>query len=240
LLNILTEGRVRGDPSKVDFKKLKVISIEEIDIPLMHFTMEVVECQKKVVSELSSLGCEIRRDVKKIEHMDNAVDIWAAMLEVGSRGGPNHWENLGKPNVVKELYKLANSEHSDFTFPCLVLCIIEFVQKFMPERLERFVEMGKDMKAKLLKLLGNDTILVFPSYMTPAPKHTQPMIYPIGWILFGIFNMMEVPVTQVPLGLNKNGLPLGIQIVAAPGNDVLTVATAIALEKKFGGWVEPK
>jgi fatty acid amide hydrolase 2 len=35
-------------------------------------------------------------------------------------------------------------------------------------------------------------------------------------------------------------LPLGIQIVAAPGNDVLTVATAIALEKKFGGWVEPK
>ena len=74
LLKILTEGRIRGDPSNVDLKKIKVISIEEIDILLMHFTKDVVNIQKKVVTELSSLGCEIRRDIKKIEHMEEAVN----------------------------------------------------------------------------------------------------------------------------------------------------------------------
>eukprot|EP01080_Neovahlkampfia_damariscottae_P003408 gene3408-5953_t len=236
LLKILSEGRIRGDPSNVDLKKIKVISIEEIDIFLMHFTRDVVNIQKKVVTELTNLGCEIRRDVKKIEHMEEAVDIWAALLEIDSRGGPGHWENLGKPNVFVELYKLLNQQQSDFTLPCIILCYIEYIQKLMPERLEKYYKLGEEMREKLINMLGNDTVLVFPSYMTPVPKHNQPKIYPISWVLQGIFNMMTTPVTQVPLGLNENGLPLGIQIVSAPGNDVLTVAVAIALEKKFGGW----
>ena len=139
-----------------------------------------------------------------------------------------------------ELYKILSGEKSDFTLPCIILCYIEYIQNLMPERLEKYYKLGKLMRDILLKILGNDTILLFPSYMTTVPKHDQPKIYPIGWILQGIFNMMGTPVTQVPLGLNENGLPLGIQIVSAPGNDVITIAVANALEKKFGGWVPPK
>ena len=45
--------------------------------------------------------------------------------------------------------------------------------------------------------------------------------------------------TQVPLGLGKKGLPLGIQVVAAHNNDRLALAVAQLLEKQFGGWVNP-
>lgn len=45
--------------------------------------------------------------------------------------------------------------------------------------------------------------------------------------------------TQCPLGLSSEGLPLGIQLVAAPYNDHLTLAVARYLEKAFGGWVLP-
>jgi fatty acid amide hydrolase 2 len=55
----------------------------------------------------------------------------------------------------------------------------------------------------------------------------------------GIFNILGFPVTQCPMGLNKNGLPIGVQVIAAPFNDHLTIAVANEIEKQFGGWVSP-
>ena len=51
--------------------------------------------------------------------------------------------------------------------------------------------------------------------------------------------MMEMPATQVPLGLNHKGLPLGVQVASISGNDHVTIAVAMELEKAFGGWVFP-
>jgi fatty acid amide hydrolase 2 len=53
------------------------------------------------------------------------------------------------------------------------------------------------------------------------------------------FNLLGMPVTQVPLGLNKRGLPLGVQVAATHANDHLTIAAALELERALGGWVDP-
>lgn len=55
----------------------------------------------------------------------------------------------------------------------------------------------------------------------------------------GIFNILGLPVTQCPLGLNQHGLPLGVQVVAGRFQDHLTLAVARHLERAFGGWKEP-
>lgn len=54
-----------------------------------------------------------------------------------------------------------------------------------------------------------------------------------------VFNLLSVPVTQCPLGLSSQGLPLGVQIVTTPYNDQYTIALANELEKAFGGWESP-
>ena len=54
-----------------------------------------------------------------------------------------------------------------------------------------------------------------------------------------IINVMQLPATQVPLGLGAEGLPLGVQIVAGPARDHVSVAVAQQLEREFGGWVAP-
>jgi fatty acid amide hydrolase 2 len=54
-----------------------------------------------------------------------------------------------------------------------------------------------------------------------------------------IFNMAGVPVTEVPLGLSAEGLPMGIQVAAGPGADHLSIAIALELEAVFGGWTPP-
>lgn len=98
---------------------------------------------------------------------------------------------------------------------------------------------GLAFKQELATLLGNDGILLYPPYTKPAPRHHTPMLFPVQWVYTAIFNAMELPVTQVPLGLDGQGLPLGVQVVASHGRDHLSIAVARWLEEDLGGWVPP-
>lgn len=55
-----------------------------------------------------------------------------------------------------------------------------------------------------------------------------------------IANSLGFPATHVPCGFDKNGLPVGIQVIAAPYQDRLCFAVAEKLEKLFGGWCPPR
>lgn len=58
-------------------------------------------------------------------------------------------------------------------------------------------------------------------------------------LFLGILNILGLPVTQCPLGLSRERLPLGVQVVAGKFQDRLPLAVALYLEKSFGGWVDP-
>lgn len=60
---------------------------------------------------------------------------------------------------------------------------------------------------------------------------------PYNYGFWCVFNALKLPVTQVPLGLGSDGLPVGLQIVTAPYKDHLSIALAKILEEEFGGWV---
>ena len=82
-------------------------------------------------------------------------------------------------------------------------------------------------------------VIVFPSHSTTAPHHNVPLRRPFNFVWTGIWNMMHTPATQVPMGLDRDGLPLGVQVVGGVGNDVLCIGAALALEKEVGGGVPP-
>jgi fatty acid amide hydrolase 2 len=54
-----------------------------------------------------------------------------------------------------------------------------------------------------------------------------------------VFNLLGLPATAVPLGLNGQGLPLGVQVVGPRDRDHIPIAVALELERVFGGWVPP-
>ncbi|GIY18870.1 fatty-acid amide hydrolase 2-A [Caerostris extrusa] len=88
-------------------------------------------------------------------------------------------------------------------------------------------------------LLDEDTVLLMPTLPFPASYHCG-MVPKLTVVCYtGIFNVLGLPVTQCPLGFNKEGLPHGIQIVGSKNNDPLTIACAVELEKTFGGWKSP-
>ncbi|NXW05325.1 FAAH2 hydrolase, partial [Fregetta grallaria] len=128
---------------------------------------------------------------------------------------------------------------SSHTLPAIALGLTEKLMKLNPGGNAKLVSMGKSLQEEMEALLGPDGVLLYPSHPTIAPRHHSPICMPFNFAYTAIFNVLGLPVTQCPLGLSSEGLPLGIQLVAASYNDHLTLAVAQYLEKAFGGWVLP-
>src|SRR3977135_2656141 len=82
-------------------------------------------------------------------------------------------------------------------------------------------------------------VLLHPAYPRTAPRHGRTVGRP--WLLTpsAVFNLAGVPAPEGPLGLAPRGLPVGVQVAAAPGHDHVAIAVALELERAFGGWVPP-
>lgn len=96
---------------------------------------------------------------------------------------------------------------------------------------------------KKLELLFSkkNTVLICPTMPNLAPYHDTSIKYFFDLGMLGIFNILKLPVTQVPLGLNFEGIPLGVQIIGNKFDDRLTIKTAELLEKEgIAKWVPPK
>ncbi|XP_037091608.1 fatty-acid amide hydrolase 2-like [Pollicipes pollicipes] len=128
---------------------------------------------------------------------------------------------------------------SDHTLPALLLALTERRLPADTESSRDFLRMCEALKAEFEATLGDDGVLLYPSHPTPAPYHLQPLFKGFNFAYTSIFNVLELPVSQVPLGLGSWGVPVGAQVVAARGRDHLTLAVAEELERLAGGWVCP-
>jgi fatty acid amide hydrolase 2 len=224
-----------GDPGKVSVGQLKVISIPGNGTNRV--SKDLQAAQERCETWLRSQGCTVERiQPAQLKH---SFDIWSTML--AAAGGPSFAELMGNGDRVEpvpELFKflVGSSPH---TLPAIMLALLEDLSALLPGREEKFLKMGEELENELNELLAGDSVLLYPSYSTPAPLHYKPLLSTFPWVYTAILNVMRLPVTQVPLGLNGQGVPLGIQVGARHGQDHLTMAVAMGLEEAFGGWAVP-
>ncbi|XP_075145388.1 fatty-acid amide hydrolase 2 [Haematobia irritans] len=137
-------------------------------------------------------------------------------------------------NPFVELFKKLIGQ-SEFT----LAAIYSLIDSLLPQDKEDMIRKAtKECKKALQDLLGSDGVLFYHSSPRTAPFHYYPLIKFSDFAYFSIFNVLHCPVTQVPMGLDSKGLPLGIQVVANDMNDRLCLAVAEELERKFGGWTK--
>ena len=106
------------------------------------------------------------------------------------------------------------------------------------KRNQRLIAAGRRIAERMQEVIG-DGVVLHPPMPGVAPKHGR-TVGRIWWAAeMGWFNLAGVPVTQVPLGLNARGVPLGVQVAAGPERDHVAIAVALELERVFGGWVPP-
>ncbi|GCB74033.1 hypothetical protein scyTo_0003117 [Scyliorhinus torazame] len=119
------------------------------------------------------------------------------------------------------------------------LVITEDLAKANHQSNVKLMNMSRNLQNEFSNLLGDDGVFLYPSHPKIAPRHHHPKLMPFNFAYTAIFNVLGLPVTQCPLGLSKDGLPLGIQLVANHHNDHLCLRVAQHLECAFGGWRNP-
>jgi len=224
-----------GDPDRVDPRSLRILVVPDNGwIPV---SSSLREAQRRAADALAARGARV--EVRRLEGLRDSLPVWSSMLHLA--GGPTFKELMGRGKAVDAFRELRRwlRGRSPHTLPAIGLGLLESAESLSHRRTASWARRGQTLRRELAGLLGNDGVLLYPPYPMSAPRHHVPLLPPLLWVYTAIFNALELPVTQVPLGLDPRGLPLGVQVVASHGCDHLSVAAARWLEEDLGGWVPP-
>lgn len=226
------------NPADVKVANLRIFYLEQF--PVFYANPVQKEMKEAVRAAVSRLGQITRPPLEsKHKYMSEAIQLWATRMSGGSKSSFDELLSAGKKvNFGLELAKSFFGE-SDFSLPANALALIEELADLPHEMQTHYLGHVQELKKYFDDLLGDDGVFICPTYTSTAPRHNMPLLKPLDFIYTALFNTLELPVTQVPMGFDANGLPVGIQVVANHFNDHMSMAVGIFLEKQFGGWKPP-
>ncbi|XP_038222594.1 fatty-acid amide hydrolase 2-like [Zerene cesonia] len=219
----------------VDVKKLKFYYLESSNDCLMSpLRPEMKDLMNRVIKNVKDkLNVEVHPYRHEgFNHMYRLWSYWMSKepenyftLATNSDKEPNGFIELAKKMIGMSKY-------------CLFL-IIRFIElRYLPLPNSKWAEeITKSLKDDLAQKLGDNGVLLLPSSPQATPYHYSCFLRPFNFGYFGIVNALKCPATQVPLGTNSGGLPIGLQVLSTRYNDALCLAVAQYLEKEFGGAV---
>ena len=230
----LVTGEPRlGDPASVSLEGLRVLISESAFVQPIR--RELLAARERAAGALAAAGARLER--VRLPKMRLAGEAYLAALSDG--GNASLAEILEQEGEDPRTLRAAVRRGGPHTTPLKVFLLLEQANRLSsPRRLGKAIAWGRAYAREIAETIG-DGVLLHPPLADVAPRHgrthgrlymTQPM---------AVFNLAAVPVTEVPLGLGARGLPLGVQVAAAPGRDHVSIAVALELERVFGGWVPP-
>ncbi|XP_028137975.1 fatty-acid amide hydrolase 2-A isoform X3 [Diabrotica virgifera virgifera] len=222
----------------VEVKTLNVYYIQNPkDCSVSPIRDELKYTLNRAVKHFKEISTTPPEELKNIEGTKFAGKLWKYWMSKES--GVNFMKDItdrtGEANPIVDTLKhfTVGSEYTTST-------IYNFINRLLPSPNETWaIKETEKLREQLLAKLGDNGVLLYPSAPFPASYHHAAYLRPWNFHYFVIWNVLKFPVTQVPMGLNKEGLPVGIQVVAAPYQDHLCIVVAKELEKAFGGYVPP-
>lgn len=199
-----------------------------------------IETALKKVVEFLKKQFKIDAEEKNIKILSKTIPIWLANMKTQKRFGEYLMNKESKFRLLLEIFKNMLGLSAN-TFIALVTALVDYTGvKFGSEKYKHFLRKRDEMEKIFCELLGDNGVFLYPTHPTTAPYHNEPVVKPFNYSYTAAINCLGMPATTVPLGLSREGLPIGIQVVANYNQDRLCLAVAEELEKAFGGWVEPQ
>ena len=234
----------------VDISSLRVVSIVD-DRTASPVLQSSLDDELRSIHHQVEAALERRHGVKveraRLSKLRCTADLWSVAMS--DLGGPDMAQRLYDLNyngasAWRSLAELARWSigRSNHTFIALFTALLDSsMKRTIPEsKKQKSRQIRAALEAEVEELVGNNGVLLFPSHAVVAPRHDSPLLTPMNFAYTALFNLTGMPSTQCPLGLGKDGVPIGIQVAALHGQDRLTLAVARDLEEAFGGWVPPQ
>jgi fatty acid amide hydrolase 2 len=225
-----TRSLTLGDPACVSIQGLTVaVSEKTTYLPV---AKDVRDARERVVNALAAAGAHIRRvPLRSIRRATEAflatsAEVGGSLEEIITKAG-------SPPITVKAILRRTGGHN--------LMTLLAIIGERLPgtdRRMRRAQAAGRALREEITAVIG-DGVLLHPPFARTAPRLHTTTMRPWLQTPCSVFNLAGVPVTQVPLGLNSRGLPLGVQVAASHGQDHLTISVAQHLERTLAGWVPP-
>lgn len=213
----------------VDVSKLNVFYIEEFGWSLTVTPVQAYVKQAVITAAnyLYNLGCDVR--ITRPKHLNDGFEVCSAK-EFYMKGVPEFLQKSNSPgeakNIIWEWLKcfVHQSKHS---YSGLSFYLVYKMKSWLlPEsKIVTYDEKLKEIETHLLRILKDTGVLILPTFPTHAFYHYFLPSHLSGVMYTTLFNVLGFPATSVPL-MQHNGLPIGVQVVAAPYQDRLCFAVA--------------
>lgn len=220
---------------KTDLKKLRyfyVSSSGDIKCSPVHSQLQrVMTRMVDYFQDLAPSGVQ-KVTLSGTEHTSKMWRYWMTQE-------PANFNNLlGNGRQLNPFVELAKklTGNCEFTLAS-VYSLIDAI--LPPENADKIKEITRQLDQELTELLGDDGVLFYHSTTHSAPYHYSAFVNVYNFGYWCLFNVLHMPATQVPLGLDPDGLPLGIQVVAGRNRDRHCLAVAEEIERVFNGRIPP-
>jgi fatty acid amide hydrolase 2 len=221
-----------GDPTSVDLAGLRVVVSQEAW--LRPVSGELLAARERAAGALAAAGARV--ESRSMRDLRRALELYLITL---SAAGEITIREIVEGEGMAVGWRQIVRRGGDHSFALRLALGAERLVARMPQRRSRKVLAAGESFADEMAATIGDGVLLHPPLTGVAPKHGRTVGRP-WWVLnMAVFNLSGAPVTQVPLGLGREGLPLGVQVAARHGRDHVSIAVALELERVFGGWVPP-
>jgi Asp-tRNA(Asn)/Glu-tRNA(Gln) amidotransferase A subunit family amidase len=233
LLRVMADAPASlGEPDDVPLAGLTVTTVE--DSSRISLSQAQRDARERAVGALIAAGASVR--CVHLPSWRRAISPYLAALQDGSGSSHPTLKLLEESGEERPSWRSLASREVPYTVPTRVALAAEL----LPERTRRAraLKAGREIASELIDAIG-DGVVLHPAHPRTAPRHGRTLGRP--WLLTpaAVFNLAQVPVTEVPLGLSEDGLPVGVQVAAGRERDHVSIAVALELERVFGGWQPP-
>ncbi|KAG7209534.1 hypothetical protein KM043_015615 [Ampulex compressa] len=227
---------------KVDISKIKFYYMEDDggQFLVSPVAPEIKEAMRKVIHYLEKTH-KVKATKLHIKKLKKSLNLWLANMTCKDDKDFTYElsNRAGHINICWEIFKWGVLMGHHTLIALLTAAFERFGVKHGSEKHVKLIQESRDLYQEFKDILGDDGVFLYPTHPTAAPLHHEPLAKPFNFSYTAIINVLGLPATACPLGLNKQGLPIGIQVVGGLYQDRLTLAVAEELERGFGGWVPP-
>lgn len=211
-----------GDPSEVDIESLRIAfytSVPGCNAP----TQETVDTVMAAVGVLSDLAASVDED---------APEPLGRVLELNDRIG----DGDGRAAMLRVLARAGTTEFAPY--------IRAIRDEAVPMSTGEFTEALEELdqyRSDMLAFMRSYDAIICPTAAFPALAHGETYKDEYRNIYYTHpYNLTGWPGTVVRCGSSHEGLPIGVQVIARPWREDVSLALAAALESELGGYVRPE